>query len=123
MAFSIPEIDTTDRSHILPIHKQRLLKNVDPMVAYPWGSSSRAEGWVYRHLEISMPRLRCLAKFKTLHTFSYGGFKPSVDEVWCQIPEEFVKEGYAFELRAEDDPEALGAGFHLATCTLYALHR
>ena len=108
---SIPEIDTSDRRHIRPIYDGRLLENVDPMIAYQWAEDPET---------IPMPPLRKLATFDTLHLFWYRLlFKPTVDEVWRQIPKEFVKEAYAFEItghRWAADPE-----LHLATCTLYAL--
>ncbi len=68
-------------------------------------------------------------KFRTLHTWAYYGFfKPTVAEVLEQIPEEWLGKvcGFTITEGPEDvddlntQKEALNAGFHVATTTLYA---
>ena len=68
-----------------------------------------------------------LGTVRTLHTWAYYGFfKPTVAEVFAQLPREWRADARAFycrgprnadELNAERD--ALNAGFHVASTTFY----
>jgi hypothetical protein len=68
-----------------------------------------------------------VGRIRTLHTYGYPGFfKPSIAEVLAQIPEELVAKVRGFSLEGPDtaddinrEQEALNAGFHVATVTLY----
>lgn len=72
--------------------------------------------------------LREVARFQTLHTYSYHGFfKPSLAEVFAQLPKDFeVKDDLFFETQGPDtaddlnkNREALDAGFHVAETIVY----
>ena len=73
--------------------------------------------------------LKPLCDIPTLHTFGQypRRFRPSVDEVLAQIPEQHLRRVVAFEIvsrprTAEDlkkHPEAFESGYHVATTRLY----
>jgi hypothetical protein len=68
-----------------------------------------------------------VGRFQTLHTYGfYGFFKPSVSEVFAQLPEDYDQEAEFFEVDGPDtasdlnaEREALDAGFHVAETILY----
>lgn len=87
-------------------------------VSYTWGPrpADKATG------------LKPLREITTYHTYGYYGmFKPSIAEVLAQIPAEYLDMVVAFEIvespeTADDlnrEPEALNAGYHVATTRLY----
>lgn len=86
-------------------------------VAFTWSPdlAERAEG------------LEEIARIRTLHTYGYHGFfKPSIAEVYAQIPEYLLHEVVAFETNGPDtvhdlnrERDALNAGYHVAETILY----
>lgn len=95
------------------------IKPVDPHnVAFTWNPKpdKEAEG------------LKFLRDIRTYHTWAYSGyFKPTIAEVIAQIPKDILDQVVAFEIikypeTADDlnkEPEALNAGYHVATTRLY----
>ncbi len=87
-------------------------------VAYTWGAKAAEKA----------TRLKSLCEIVTYHGFGYYGFfKPSIAEVLAQIPAELLERVVAFEITRSPESatdlnrerEALNAGFHVATTTLY----
>ena len=101
-------------------HKgKRYIKPVDLFgIAYTWDPKAASKA----------KDLKPLCDITTYHTYGYYGFfKPSIAEVLAQIPAEHLDKVVAFEI--VDSPqgvndlnrenEALNAGYHVATTTLY----
>ena len=87
-------------------------------VAYTWDPKPAEEA----------KGLKVLCDITTYHGYGYYGcFKPSIAEVLAQIPAEHLDKVIAFEIvkspqTADDlnrEPEALNAGYHVATTRLY----
>lgn len=66
--------------------------------------------------------LEKIVDIETLHTWAfYGFFKPTIEEVLCQIPKEYINRTIAFrtELVSDDPSIAIRGDYHVATTTLY----
>ena len=126
MNFSIPPIsrervlELVERIHPLVERDEKLwhIAPCDPWkIAFSWDPTLRRPALDF------VPGI----SFPTLHT--YGApvfFKPSIAEVLAQIPEELIDEVDAFSVKGPDTAadlnkniDALNAGFHVATTTLY----
>ncbi len=112
-------IELVEGIHPVVKHDERLwyIESVDPWkTAFNWDPTLRREA----------TDLEPLQTVRTLHT--YGApvfFKPSIAEVLAQLPED-IAGVVAFSVRGPADAdalntelEALNAGFHVATTTLY----
>lgn len=96
------------------------IEQVDPFrIAYMWTPKPAGKA----------TSLKPLCEITTYHTYAYYGFfKPTIAEVLAQIPAEHLDKVVAFEIvggpeTADDlnrEPEALNAGYHVATTRLYA---
>jgi hypothetical protein len=126
MEYSIPEISDERikelRKKITPLVRRRgklfTLPEVDPRnQAFNWGDEQK----VVKHLKE-------VVRFQTLHTYGYHGFfKPSVAEVFAQLPKGLeIDEDMFFETKGPEtasdlnkNREALDAGFQVAETIMY----
>ena len=127
MKYSIPDISDERiqelQRKLTPLVRRRgklfTIKKTDPRdEAFNWGDGEK----VIKHLQE-------VTRFRTLHTYGYHGFfKPSIAEVFAQLPENFnlISEGLFFETVGPEDAgdlnkelEALNAGFHVAETIVY----
>lgn len=127
--FSIPEIEFDKlqelAARIRPIFRNKHDQNKPYYMVLP--DLCRAAFTWDPKPESRVTGLKKLVSINTLHTYGYYGFfKPSIEEVIAQIPEDLLDKVVAFETFGPDDVhdlnkqiEAVNAGFHLAETVLY----
>lgn len=131
--FQIPEVSTEEIAKWYATIKPIVYKNGTACYLRKLSEkelTNTAYTWLNKPTDyaeyVDFDELSFLADIKMLHHYGYYGyFKPSVSEVICQIPKEYLEKTIAFEIidgaigmnsiyNAE-----LNAGFHVSVVRLY----
>lgn len=127
--FDIPNISDEEIANLLRTISPLVRNDLDVLCTFkPVDPRRMSFIWDPKELKPLPYKVKELRRIRTLHTYGHPAlFKPSVAEVLSQLPKDvpvetivgFSVEGPGTAADLNQDLDALNAGYHVATTTLY----